>query len=129
MTSPLDAFVREKTILLTSYRRDGTPVATPVSIAFDGDRAFFRTWDTAWKAKRLRRNPSVEIAPSTFRGEPMGPAIRASARLLSGDEAKQARRALAARHPVLQGLLVPLGHRLLRYRTLHYELIPVVDRP
>ena len=32
-----------KTILLTTYKRDGTPVGTPVSIAFDGDRAFFRS--------------------------------------------------------------------------------------
>lgn len=31
-----------KTILLTTYKRDGTPVATPVSIAFAGDLAFFR---------------------------------------------------------------------------------------
>jgi len=31
-----------KTILLTTYKRDGTPVATPVSLAFDGERAFFR---------------------------------------------------------------------------------------
>jgi PPOX class probable F420-dependent enzyme len=113
--------------LLTSYRRDGTPIATPVSIAFDGDRAYFRTWDTAWKARRLRRNPNVQIAPSTFRGEQTGPAVRARARLLTGDEAQRARRALARRHPFLQGLLVPLGHRLMRYRTLHYELIPVVD--
>jgi hypothetical protein len=29
-----------KTVLLTTYKRDGTPVGTPVSIAFDGDRAF-----------------------------------------------------------------------------------------
>ena len=36
-----------KTILLTTYKRDGTPVGTPVSIAFDGDRAFFRSYDKA----------------------------------------------------------------------------------
>lgn len=127
VTAALEPFIREKTILLTSYRRDGTPVATPVSIAFDGDHAFFRTYDKAWKARRLRSNPNVEIAPCTFRGRQTGPAIRARARLLSGDEAKQARRALARRHPLLQGLFVPLTHRLMRYRTLHYELTPAVD--
>ena len=30
-----------KTILLTTCKRDGTAVATPVSVAFDGERAFF----------------------------------------------------------------------------------------
>jgi hypothetical protein len=30
---------------------------------------------------------------------------------------------LAKRHPVLQAILVPLAHRLMRYRTLHYQLL------
>jgi uncharacterized protein len=34
-----------------------------------------------------------------------------------------AARALSRRHRVLQAVLVPLAHRLLRYRTLHYELV------
>ena len=82
----LAQLTQDKTILLTSYRRDGTPVATPVSLAFDGDRAFFRTWHTAWKARRLARNPNVEVAPATLRGKPTGPAVPARARLLEGDE-------------------------------------------
>src|SRR6266508_437433 len=125
-TAAFAPFTQVKTILLTSYRRDGTPVATPVSIALAGDRGFFRTWDKAWKARRLRRNPNVEIAPCTLGGRQTGPAIHARARLLTGDEVKQARRALARRHPLLQGLLVPLAHRVMRYRTVHYELTPVV---
>src|SRR6187402_3319136 len=88
-------FARQRTVLLTTFRRDGTPVGTPVSIAVEGDRAFFRTYDRAWKAKRLRRNPDVTIAPSTVRGKPTGPAIHARARLLNGDEAQHAARALA----------------------------------
>ena len=68
-----------KTILLTTYKRDGTAVATPVSVAFDGDRAFFRSYDKAWKTKRLRRNPAVQAAPATLRGKPAGPTIQARA--------------------------------------------------
>jgi PPOX class probable F420-dependent enzyme len=120
----LERFRHTKTIALTSYRWNGTPVTTPVSIAFEGGRAFFRTYDRAGKAKRLRGSPDVEIAPSTFRGEATGPRLPAQVRLLVGDEAKQARRALRRRHPVLQGVFVPLSHRLARYRTLHYELTP-----
>jgi len=123
----LAPFVRQRTVLLTTYRSDGTPVGTPVNIAVDGDRAFIRTYDRAWKAKRLRNNPNVEVAPSTVRGKPTGPAIRAQARLLDGEEAKFAARALARKHRILQGILVPLAHRLARYKTLHYELTPAVD--
>lgn len=112
-------------VLLTTYKRDGTPVGTPVSIVVDGDRAFTRTWDTAWKLRRIRNNPEVEIAPSTPRGRPTGPAIRARARVLAGGEADRAARLLARKYPVLQGFLVPLLHRLRGYRTVHIELRPL----
>jgi uncharacterized protein len=125
MPASLEALKCTKTILLTTFRRDGTPIATPVSIAFDGDRAFFRTWHTAWKAKRLAHNPRVEVAPSDLRGHPTGPTQTTRARLLSGAEATVAARALSRRHRVLQAVLVPMTHRLMRYRTLHYELLAV----
>jgi uncharacterized protein len=127
MTTTFEPLRHTKTILLTTYKRDGTPVGTPVSIAFEGDRAFFRTYDKAWKAKRLRNNPEVEVAPSTVGGKQTGPEIHARARLLEGDEARVAARALAGRHHVLQKVIVPLAHRLRRYRTLHYELCPPVS--
>ena len=111
-----------KTILLTTYKRDGTPVATPVSIAFDGQRAFFRSYDRAWKTKRLRRNPSVEVAPATLRGKPTGPAIHAWATLLSEDQAKLAAEALGRRQRLLQAALVPAAHRIRGYHKMHYEL-------
>jgi PPOX class probable F420-dependent enzyme len=79
---------------------------TPVNIAFDGDRAFFRSYDRACKAKRLRNSPSVEVAPSTFRGRVTGPTIAARAMLLADGEADIAAKALARQHRILQGLLV-----------------------
>lgn len=114
-----------KTALLTTFKRSGDPVSTPVTIAVDGDRAFFRTYDQSWKARRLRRNPEVEAAPSTAGGKPRGPAIRGRARLLDAAEAAHARRLIARRSPILQGIAVPSFHRLRGYRTLHYELEPV----
>jgi len=41
---------------------------------------------------------------------------------VEGDEARRAARALSRRHPVLQGILVPLAHRLLRCGSARYEL-------
>ncbi len=120
----LSPFVRQKTVLLTSFRRDGRPVGTPVSIAVDGARAYARTYDRAMKVRRLRRTPTVTVAPSTARGRVTGPALSACAVLLEGDEARAASAALARRYPVLQGVVVPLGHRVMGYRTLHYALVP-----
>ncbi len=100
--STLSSLKDTKTVLLTTYKRDGTPVDTAVSIAFDGNRAFFRSYDKAWKTKRLRNNPSVRVAPATtVKGTATGPALEARATLLDGDDARVAARALARRHRVL----------------------------
>lgn len=118
----LESWKKQKTFLLTSYRKDGTPVGTPVNVVVRGDYAYFRTYDKAFKSKRLARNPEVEIAPSTFRGKTTGPAVHGRVRLLTEDESQPIRRLLARKHPFLQGFAVPLAHKLKHYRTLHYEV-------
>ena len=117
-------FARQQTVLLTTFRRNGTPVQTPVNIAVDGDRAFIRSWDTAGKVKRIRNNLEVTIAPCTAGGRPTGPPITARARILTGQESAHAGRLLARKHPILQGLFVPLVHRLRGNTTTHIELTP-----
>jgi PPOX class probable F420-dependent enzyme len=121
----LEPFVGQWAVLLTTYKRDGIPIGTPVNIAVDGDRAFVRTFDTAWKLKRIHNNPEVEVAPSTWRGRPTGPAIRARARVLEGEESAYAGRLLARKHPILHRSLVPLIHRLRGKETVHIELRPL----
>ena len=119
---PLD---RQKTVLLTTHRRDGTPVGTPVHIVVDGDRAFVRTWDTTGKLKRIRNDPGVEVCPSTVGGRPTGPGIRARARVLEGDESAYAGRMLSREYLVQHGFLIPLVHRLRGNETIHIELRPI----
>jgi PPOX class probable F420-dependent enzyme len=127
-TAALEPFVRQKTALLTTYRRDGSPVGTPLSIAVDGDRAYIRTFERAWKTKRMSRNPMVEVAPSTARGRATGPATAARARRLTDAESRYAARLLTGKHPLLHGVLVPLVHRVGRAktgRTVYFELTPL----
>ena len=120
--SMLEGFVHQRTVLLTTHRRNGDPVATPVNIAVEGDRAFIRTYDKSGKARRIRNNPIVQIAPSTFRGKTTGTPMRLKARLLDDDEAALARRLINRKYRILQGVVVPLVHWLRRTKTLHYEL-------
>jgi hypothetical protein len=117
-----DELKTKRNVVVTTYKRDGSAVATPVNVVVIGDHAYFRTWSTAGKAKRLRRDQRVAIAPSTARGKPTGPEIPAMARLLGPDEVPAVRQALAKKYPILQGQLVPLAHRLRHYDTVHYEL-------
>jgi len=77
--------------------------------------------DRAWKTKRLWNNPSVEVAPSTFRGRVTGPTIAARAMLLADGQADIAAKAVARQHHIMQGLLAPITHRLMGYQTMHYD--------
>lgn len=131
-TPQLAPFVRQKTIRLTSYRRDGTPVGTAVSIAVDGDRAYVRSFEKAFKTRRVRNNPEVEFAPSDARGRPTGPASRGRLVRVEGEQYRHAARLLARKHPMLHGVLVPLAHRLMRVRTghtVHFVLTPSAEQP
>lgn len=121
-TAMLSDLGEPTTILLTTYRRNGAGVATPVSAVWDGDRAWFRTWDSAGKLARMRRDARVTVAPCTLRGRVTGPTVAARARVLDGDEAAAARKRLARRSPVLHGVVVPLTHRLKGWTTVHLEL-------
>lgn len=122
--SPLAPFIGQRTVLLTTYRRDGTPVGTPVNIAVEDERAFVRSFEGAWKLKRISNNPIVEIAPSTVGGKATGTALRGRARILSGDEAAHASRTIEKKYPVLHGIIVPLVHSLRRTKTVHFEITP-----
>lgn len=128
---PLAPFVEQKTAQLTTFRRDGTPVVTPSSVVVDGDRAFFRSYEKAGKTKRLQNNRRVEVAPCTTRGKPLpGPTLSAEAWRLDGAEAGHAARLLARKHPLLHGVIVPLGHRLGRSKTgatVHFGLTPTEE--
>jgi len=129
-STALAPFNRQKTVVLTTFRRDGTPVGTPVSIAVDGDHAYVRSFEQAWKTKRIRNNAAVTIAPSTMRGAPTAPAVAATARRLTDAENRMAARALTRKYPLLHGVLVPLMHRLGRTktgRTVHFELTPETE--
>jgi PPOX class probable F420-dependent enzyme len=133
VTSPVLArFARQKTVALTTYKRDGVPVATPVSVAVAGSRAYIRSYEKAWKVRRIRNNPQVALAPCTALGKPTGPAIGLQARRLQGAEATNAARLLARKYPMLHRIFVPSMHRLLRAktgRTVHYELTTAEQPP
>jgi uncharacterized protein len=119
----LAPFVDSYAMLLRTRRRNGSWVDTPVNVAVEGDRAFFRTFERSGKAKRIRNFPDVSVAPCTLRGRPTGPFVAARATLLHGERDER-------KHPILQAVLVPLGHRLQRQRTQHYELaLELVQAP
>jgi PPOX class probable F420-dependent enzyme len=111
-------------MLLTTFRRDGRPVAAPLLVVAEADRDFFRTWDASGKAKRLRHTPTVEVAPCSYRGRIKCPAVPAKVTLLDGEASEYAARVLAHKHPVLHGRLIPWYHRRRGWTTQQYLVEP-----
>jgi PPOX class probable F420-dependent enzyme len=91
-----------KYISLTTYRRDGTPVATPVWFVLDGDRLLVVTDADAGKVKRLRSNPSVAVAACDVRGRAKTPAVAGTARLLDDSIGPEVDRQLGRKHPLMK---------------------------
>src|SRR5438270_5232825 len=79
------------TTILTSFRRNGLGVGSPVGTVAAEGKLYFMTPAHTWKVKRLANNPRVTVAPGTFKGEALGPAIEGSARRLSDKELQRAR--------------------------------------
>jgi hypothetical protein len=66
--SALDNLGQQKYVRLTTFRRDGTPVPTPVWQVRDGDHLLVITNGMTGKVKRLRHTPRVLIAACDQRG-------------------------------------------------------------
>ena len=112
------------TALLTTFRRSGEGVSTPVSIALEGGRAYFVTAADSGKAKRLARCDRVRLAPCTVSGITLGNAVDGRARLLGGSARRRARGLLRPTGPLFWSFLL---YRL-RGKTMNlYEVITLDD--
>lgn len=112
-----------KRLLVTSFKPDGTAVATAVRVALDGDRACFRTLGTSGMSKRLGRSDWVQVAPCSALGfVRYGAPVGATARLLAGEPASRAAGLLAREHPAWHGTLGSLLRRVTGWQTVYYEL-------
>jgi PPOX class probable F420-dependent enzyme len=83
----LETLAQGKHIRLTTFKRDGTPVPTPVWLVRDGDQLLVISGQSTGKAKRLRHTPRVLVAPSDGRGrvKPGVTDVEATAELRTDD--------------------------------------------
>ncbi|HEX6817635.1 MAG TPA: PPOX class F420-dependent oxidoreductase [Ktedonobacterales bacterium] len=90
VTSALQTLQRAKHISLTTFRRSGEAVATPVWFAREADRLYVETGPNTGKVKRIRHTPRVSLAPCTFGGKLTGSTVTGTARIVE-DPAERAR--------------------------------------
>ncbi|MGH9176914.1 MAG: PPOX class F420-dependent oxidoreductase [Vicinamibacterales bacterium] len=97
---------RSRTALLTTFRRSGDPVSTPVSLALHAERAYFVTAASSGKARRLAGCGRVRLAPCTVGGVPTGVAVDGHARLVEGAARSRVRRLLRPTGPLFWSYLL-----------------------
>lgn len=81
----------QKYISLTTFRKTGAGVPTPVWFGEENGKLYVMTRSDMGKTKRIRNNPQVKIAPSTIRGKVTGPEFSATARILAQADHQKAR--------------------------------------
>lgn len=98
-TQALDNLRGARYALLRTFRRDGTPVDTPIWFAIDGTTVLFRT-KAGPKTKRLTARPDVELTACDYRGRVSASAMTIAGRatILSGAEADDANGVLHKRY-------------------------------
>ena len=94
---------QEKYVSLTTFKRDGTPVSTPVWCAGDDGRLLVWTGASTWKVKRIRRDPHVLVAASDARGHARGEAVDGTAAIL--DDTTRVESLLASKYGVVYRLV------------------------
>jgi PPOX class probable F420-dependent enzyme len=93
-------------VALTTYRRDGTPVTTPVWAAAEGTSLYLFSNANAGKVKRLRNSSRATVAPCTATGTITGAQLPAEAFNLASDQMPKVWRLLMKKYGVAARLFV-----------------------
>lgn len=96
----LQEFARSEYVSLTTYRKNGTPVATPVWAAVDGDELLVWTKSDSWKVKRLRNDSRVLVTVCDVRGQIAqgAPSAEGTGRLLDAEGTARVRRVISRKY-------------------------------
>ena len=87
MRDLLEQFSEQKYINLETYKRDNTPIKTPVWFVIDNDLIYIITRESTGKVKRLKNNQNVRIVPCSFKGEIKNEWVNGKAQKIMGSEA------------------------------------------
>ncbi|MEV6298304.1 PPOX class F420-dependent oxidoreductase [Actinoplanes sp. NPDC051861] len=95
-----EEIARSKYVRLTTYRKDGTPVVSPVWQATVGGLMYIVSDADAWKVKRIRRDGRVLVTVCDLRGRVKDGAVSAEgvARVLDEEGTREARAIIARKY-------------------------------
>lgn len=89
---------------LWTFRKSGDAVKTPVWFALRGGKAYVMTTMDSGKTKRVRNNGRAQLGPSDQRGNPLGPVVECTARVLPSEEIHVAKEALDDKYGLMKAV-------------------------
>jgi len=98
-----------KYLLLTTSKKDGTTVSTPVWCVREGDSLLVVTQSDSGKVKRVRNNSDVLVGPCDMRGRPRGPQVPAHVVLLNAEGTSHAADLIKHRYGLMGRLFMARG--------------------
>ncbi|MFI5717270.1 PPOX class F420-dependent oxidoreductase [Nocardia sp. NPDC051750] len=113
MTTALGAVGTADYVLLTTFRKDGTPVPTPLWAVAEEGKLYVWTVTDSWKVKRLRRNADVTVQPCSYKGTPHGEPRHGTGRILDAAGSAHVRKLIRRKYR-LTGPLIVFGSTLRR---------------
>lgn len=95
-----------KYLSLTTFRKSGVAVATPVWLVRDGEHLYVTTQADSGKVKRLRNNSEVLLAPCDARGNLTGAQVPGTAAILNEADSARVAKLIKARYGILGRLMM-----------------------
>ncbi|WP_370943098.1 PPOX class F420-dependent oxidoreductase [Amycolatopsis sp. cg5] len=102
MGSEYERLAAEKYLMLTTFRKTGVPVATPLWAAGDNGEIVLWSERKAGKIKRIRNSGRVELQACDLRGKQThGAVVTGEARLLDDEGTERVRKLIAKKYGVV----------------------------
>jgi PPOX class probable F420-dependent enzyme len=112
----------QKYISLSTFRKSGVAVPTPVWFGEQDDKLYLKTRSDSGKYKRIRNNPQVRIAACSIRGKITGPEFVATARILPGADWPVAQASIQKKYWLAR---IPFGSK----KNIYVEISGFTSQP
>lgn len=115
-------------INLTTFRKDGSSVSTPLWFSEVGGRLYAYTGSNTGKVKRIRNDGRALVGPCNIRGRLLGPETAGVVRLLPSGESSVAESSLNRKYGLQKRVFEPIQRLIGRGEGVYLEISPAPQK-
>ena len=122
MDSKLEQYVEQKYLNLETYKKDKTPVQTPVWFVIENGQMYITTKETTGKVKRLRNNQNGRIAICSIKGGIKGDWVNVGLQRIYEDSDIARIVKLRKKKYGFSARLISVFHQMKKAKTIAYSI-------